>query len=457
MVELALILGLAILGQLLARLVRAPAILLLLLLGMAAGGWMGWIDPDELFGPLLFDGVDLAVAVILFEGGLLLDFKELGEGVSATVRRLLVGGVAMTWAGGGIAGWWLLDMSVPVAAVFGAILTVSGPTVVLPLLRYIKVTETVDSILKWEGVFIDPVGATLAVLVYETVLAGEGGLGPGTIVEVGWTLLVGVAVGIAAAVVLVVVLHWEHVDEALEALVPLAAVVVAFVVADRLRHEAGLMAAIVLGVALANQRRVEISRVLRFKETLGLLLTSVLFIVLAARLDLAAMGDLVWPVAGVVAVLVLVVRPLGVLVIAAGSELRGGERGFVGWMAPRGIVAAATASVFGSGLTDLGLDGAELLVPATFLVILGTVAVYGLTGRPVASLFGVRQQPQSALEQTPDQAGAMTREATQARRREDGQDAPAEGTRARDPEGTAADRPPDADETGPDRSGTDGG
>lgn len=410
MAELALILALAVVGQLVSRAARVPAILVLLLLGLAAGGWLGWVDPDALFGDLLFDGVDLAVAVILFEGGLVLDFDELGRDVSRAVRRLLTWGVLATALLAAGAAVWLLGMAWPVAAVFGAIMTVSGPTVVLPLLRFIGVDGRVQSILKWEGVFIDAVGATLAVLVYETVVAGAGeDLGLQTMLAVLGTLGVGLAIGLAGATILVVLLSWERLDSSLSALASLAMVIAAFVVADELRHEAGLMAAIVMGVALANQDRVPSARIVQFKETLGVLLTSVLFIVLSARLDLGELVGLGGTVAAFIAVLV-VVRSLVVGVATLGSDLTARERGFIGWMAPRGIVAAATASVFGSGLEELGLRGAEQLVPATFLTILGTVALYGLTGRPVASLLGLRSTPSSTLEQAPDQAGAMTRE-----------------------------------------------
>ncbi len=405
MESLALIIVLAIVGQLLARAVRAPAILVLLLLGLGVGGWLGLIRPDELFGDLLFDGVDLAVAVILFEGGLMLNFRELRGDVSAVVRRLLVWGVLLTAVGGAAGGHYVLGMSLPVALVFGSILTVTGPTVVVPLLRFIGVGGPVESILKWEGVFIDAVGATLALLVYDTVLAGEGSIGIDTLLQVGLTLLVGSLVGLAVAAVLVLVLRWEAVDEHLASLTSLAAIVAAYVAADLVRHEAGLMAAIVLGVALANQGVVSMSRVARFKETLGVLLTSVLFIVLAARLDLGDLAALVGPVAIVVAVLV-VLRVVVVWITSLGSDLSRRERGFVGWMAPRGIVAAATASVFGSGLEDLGLGGAEDLVPATFLVILMTVAVYGLTGRPIARLLDLGAGSVPSTHGIEDQVGS---------------------------------------------------
>lgn len=405
MESLALIIVLAIVGQLVARAVRAPAILVLLLLGMGVGGWLGLIRPDELFGDLLFDGVDLAVAVILFEGGLMLNFRELRGDVSAVVRRLLVWGVLLTAIGGAAGGYFVLGMSLPVALVFGSILTVTGPTVVVPLLRFIGVGGPVESILKWEGVFIDAVGATLALLVYDTVLAGKGSIGFATLVQVGFTLLVGSVVGLAVAALLVVVLRWDAVDEHLASLTSLAAVVAAYVAADLIRHEAGLMAAIVLGVALANQGVVSMSRVARFKETLGVLLTSVLFIVLAARLDLRALASLAGPVAIVVALLV-VLRVVVVWITSLGSDLTRRERGFVGWMAPRGIVAAATASVFGSGLEELGLGGAEDLVPATFLVILMTVAVYGLTGRPIARLLDLHHGNVPHTDGIEDQAGS---------------------------------------------------
>ncbi len=404
MLALALIVVLAVAGQLVARLLRVPAILVLLVLGLVAGGWAGWIDPDALFGDRLFDGIDLAVAVILFEGGLLLNFHELNADTSAVVRRLLIWGVLLTAIGGAAAGLLVLGMSLPVALVFGSILTVSGPTVVVPLLRFVDVGGRVESILKWEGVFIDAVGATLALLVYDTFVIDQGRIGLRTLGQVALTLGVGVLVGLAVSVLLVLVLKWREVDEPLASLSSLAAVVLAFVAADAVRHDAGLMAAIVLGVALANQPWVSMSRVLRFKETLGVLLTSVLFVVLAARLELGDLRGLVAPVALVVLALVVLRLVVGG-VTSLGSDLVWQERTFVGWMAPRGIVAAATASVFGMGLEEVGLEGAEDLVPATFLVILFTVAVYGLTVRPVARLLGLSGGGGPDVAEMPDQAG----------------------------------------------------
>lgn len=400
LLELALITGLAIGGQLLASRLRVPSIVVLLALGLLAGPVAGLVDPDELIGDLLFPLVSFAVAVILFEGGLLLNLRELRGGVGSAVRRLLTVGALVTWVGVGAAAVLLLGLDTRIAALLGAILVVSGPTVVLPLMRFIRPTGRVASALKWEGIFIDPLGAILAVLVFEALLVGErapsladAGL------QVLYSLVAGSIVGGLVAVGLLSILRSHRLQEAIQPLATLAGVFVAFAVADIWRAESGLIAATLMGVVLANQRQVSVERIAEFKETLGILLTSLLFIVLPARLELsdleAAIG--VRELAFLV-ILVVVVRPLAVALSTAGSSLDGRSRLFLAAMAPRGVVAAAIASLFGLQLAERGVEDAELLAPLTFLVILGTAAIYGLSGRPLARRLGLAgEEPDTTL------------------------------------------------------------
>jgi NhaP-type Na+/H+ or K+/H+ antiporter len=235
---------LAVAGQSLGQRLGIPAILVLLVLGMVAGPFTGLLDPDAILGDLLFPLVSLSVGLILFEGGLLLRFKDLTTEASSVVRRLLSLGVLVTWLGAAAAGVVVLGLSPSVSAVLGALLTVSGPTVVLPLLSYIRPSGNVEAVLRWEGIFVDAIGASLAVLVFDAVLAGGSIFPPLQIsISVLVTLLIGAAVGAGFAALLVTGLYRRGFSTAMQSAVPLASVLGAFTVADLLRAESGLFAA----------------------------------------------------------------------------------------------------------------------------------------------------------------------------------------------------------------------
>ena len=390
---LASIVALGIGAQWLAMRLGIPSILCLLVVGLLAGPVAGLIDPDALLGDVLSPLVSLLVAVILFEGGLNLRVSEV-RGVRKVVRRLISVGVLLTWVLTSIAAYFLLGLSAQLSALLGAILVVSGPTVVLPLLKHARPTERVNSVLKWEGILVDPIGAILAVLVFQGILAANSGEETGSLlVGFGLTFLAGLLLGAVGGGFLFLVLIRGWVPESLRNGVTLAVVLVTFAVSDLIRAESGLLAVTLMGIALANQQKVSVEGIVEFKEELRDLFLAILFIVLSARLGLeeltsvATLGTLVFVLA-----LVLVVRPVAVLVSTFRSDLPGRERAFLSWMAPRGIVAASVASVFGLELADAGISGAEALTPLAFLVILATVAVYGLTTAPVARRLGVAKE-----------------------------------------------------------------
>jgi NhaP-type Na+/H+ or K+/H+ antiporter len=396
--SLVLILALGVAAQWVAWWLRLPSILFLLATGVIAGPLTGLIDPEHLFGDLLMPFVSLSVAIILFEGGLTLRLSEL-PAVGKSVTRLVTIGVLVTGCVTALAAHTFLDMSWPVAWMLGAVLSVTGPTVIGPLLRHVRPSGPAGPLLKWEGIVVDPVGAGLAVLLFEALLAGSMEQAP-AIVAFGIvkTLVFGVGLGVLGAATLTLVLRRRWVPDALESAIALSLVIVVFFLSNHVQTESGLFAVTVMGIAMANQRYVSVRHLIEFKENLRTLILSALFVVLAARLDIQQVAGFGLGEAAFLLVLILVARPLAVLASTAGSPLTWNDRAFVAWMAPRGIVAAAISSVFAERLGAAGYEGAEQIVPATFMVIGATVLLYGLSSGLVARWLGLAQSnPQGTV------------------------------------------------------------
>lgn len=395
---LASIIVLGVVAQWSAWRLRIPSILLLLGFGLIAGPVTGLLRPDELLGRLLLPVVSLSVAVILFEGGLSLRLRELRT-VGGVLLRLTTLGVLVTGALTIVSAHYLLDFSWPLASILGAILVVTGPTVIGPMLRHLRLGGQVGSILRWEGIVIDPVGAMLAVLIFAAVRAGGLSEAAGELLKGFFlTALVGGGLGAAATLALVIPLRRYWVPDSLQNPAALAGLFAIFTVADLLQPEAGLLAVTVMGIGMANQRRVPIKHLIEFKESLSLLLISSLFLILAARLRLSDLQGLNLRSAVFVAVLVLVARPAAVFISCLRSGLNWRERLFISAMAPRGIVAASVTSVFALDLAAAGFTQAERMVPVTFLVIISTVLLYGLIAPPLARLLKLADpNPQGVL------------------------------------------------------------
>jgi NhaP-type Na+/H+ or K+/H+ antiporter len=385
---LGLVLVLAVSCQLLARRLRIPAIVLLLPVGFLAGIATKDVQPDNLLGALYQPFVSVAVGIILFDAGLRLSFGEVAPGVRKVVARLVAGGVVVTWAGvAAITALLFDDMDKDAALLIGAILVVSGPTVVLPLLAFIRPMRDVRSLLKWEGTLVDPIGALLGVLVFQGVSSG-GGWRPGAMLV---SLGVGVLIAAVAAPLLLLLLR-EVQRSAPHMVVPttLMVVVAAVVGTDLIHDDSGLTTATLMGMAIGNQRRLLISTTLfEFWETLVQLLIGVLFVLVAASVSPGEVEDVLPQALLLVAIMVLLIRPAAVALTTLRSHFSWRERGFVAWMAPRGIVAGATAAAFAPQLADEGVDGANLVLPIVFMAIFGTVIPYGLTAPLVARMLGV--------------------------------------------------------------------
>ncbi len=381
---------LAAIAQWAAWRLRLPAILLLLLFGIMAGPVSGILDPDQLLGDLLFPIVSLSVAVILFEGSLTLKLEELRD-IGGTVRNLVSVGALITWAVTSVAAHYAIGFSFDLAMLFGAMVVVTGPTVIVPMLRTVRPSRRIANILRWEGIVIDPIGALMAVLAFNYVIAAQK---TGALSELAGVFFIVVTAGSVIGVIfglgLAEVLRRHWLPEYLRSPFTLLAVFVAFAGAEMLEHESGLLAVTVFGIVLTNRPGVEIHDILDFKESLSVVLISGLFILLAARIDFSGLMALGWAALIVVGIIMLVARPLAVLVSAWGSELDWREKFLIAWMGPRGIVCAAVAAIFALRLEQQGTTGSELLVPLAFLVIISTVVIQSLTSRRVADLLGVR-------------------------------------------------------------------
>lgn len=389
LLSLAAVAVLGISAQWLGWRLRLPSILLLLVFGILAGPVTGFLQPDELFGNLLYPFVSLSVAVILFEGGLSLSLKELRE-VGGVMTRLLTIGALITWLLSTLAAHWILGFNWPLATLLGAILVVTGPTVIAPMLRHIRPTGIVGPTLKWESIVIDPLGAVLAVLVFQFITLAADSWGDVALSLLS-TMVIGSLAGGLGALLMVLFLKKDWVPDFLQNPVTLMLVIAVFTAANLLEHESGLLAVTVMGFAMANQKLVSVHHIIEFKENLRVMLIATVFILLAANLRPADLADVGYLSIPFLLALLFLVRPVSVFAATVGSKLTLPEKLFLSWMAPRGIVAAAVSSVFALRLQELGYPGAEKLVAATFLVIIGTVVVYGLTSGPLAKRLNLTQ------------------------------------------------------------------
>ena len=373
-------------AQWLAWRVRLPAIVLLFAVGLVVGPGLQWLTPSHSFGPSLRPVVGLAVAIIVFEGGLALDFRELraaGEGV----LRLTALALPICWGLGAAAAHFIAGMAWGPAVLFGAITVVTGPTVVLPLLRHVRLKRRAASFLKWEAIVNDPIGAILAALVLEALVSGANGWLAGRLAA---GIAVAVGLGIGAGLLVRLAFARDQLPEVLKTPALLALALGVDATANLVMDDAGLVAATVFGVTLANLHVPGTAELRRFKEALVVLIVSALFITLTADLDRGTLARLSWPIAALTLAMLVVVRPLTILLATARSGLTVPERLLTGWIAPRGIVAAAVAGIAGLRLQEAGYPGADQVMPAVFALIAATMVLHGFTLAPLANRLGLR-------------------------------------------------------------------
>lgn len=377
-------------AQWLAWRLRIPSILILLLCGFAAGPVAGLLDPDALLGDLMFPLVSLGAAVVLFEGGLTASWREI-RGVLGPVHRLVTIGIMVTWCLVTVLAYWLLGLGIQMSLLLGALLVVTGPTVVGPLLRYLRPSGSSGSILKLEGILNDPVGAVLAVLVFQIIETGIMHKAIATIaLGVLKTIVLSSIVGALAAFAFTFARRRELLPQSLQNAVCLPLSLVAYVTANQIQHESGLLAVTIMGIVLASQSRVDVEDIVEFTDHARTMLISALFILLSARMTLDDLRGLPFGLLWFIVALIFLVRPATVLLSTIGTSLSWKERTFLSFMAPRGIVAAAVASVFSMRLVQAGHQEASVLMPITFCVITVCVAVYGLGGLPLVRVLGLR-------------------------------------------------------------------
>lgn len=405
MLELAGILIIGIIAQWVAWRINIPAILPLILIGLAFGPLSTFITVDGtkmiepmydahhqngLFpGELLFNFVSLAIGIILFEGGLTLNMKEVSE-VGQVISRIISIGSLVTFIGGGIGVHYILDLNWELSYLFSGLIIVTGPTVIAPILRSLPLNKNVSTVLKWEGILIDPIGALVAVLVYDFIISGEEG--NFTFVAIGAFLkivVVGVSLGFTAAHFLAWMIRKKMVPHYLLNIFALALVLGVYVSADIMAHESGLLATVVMGMVLGNLDVSEVKGILDFKEALSILLISILFILLSANIDIEHLQLIAnWNLALLFLFVILILRPLGIFASTIKSPLSIREKLFISWVGPRGIVAAGVASLFGMKLTGK-VAGAEYIAPLVFMIVAGTVLINATTAKLVARYLGV--------------------------------------------------------------------
>ena len=413
MLELSGIIILGILAQWVAWKFKIPAILPLILVGLLVGPIAAeflsedgtkWIEPiwngsKGLFpGEALYYFVSLAISIILFEGGLTLKRDEI-KNVGPVITKLITLGSTVTFLGAGIVAHFIFGLTWELSFLFSGLIIVTGPTVITPILRNIPLKKDVSTVLKWEGILIDPIGALVAVLVFEFIsVGGDGAFTKTALMEFGKILLFGTSFGFTFAHALMYAVNKKLVPHYLLNVVSLSAVLLVFVESEIFAHESGLLAVVVMGMVLGNGNLKNLKELLYFKESLSILLISILFILLSANINIEDLQLLYnWKTAVLFALIVFVIRPLGVFLSTHNSNLKLNEKLFISWVGPRGIVAAGIASLFGSKLIKQGVAGAEYITPLVFMIVLGTVLLNATTARLFAKMVGVFLKSSNAI------------------------------------------------------------
>ncbi len=386
---IALIGALGIGSQWLAWRLQLPAIVLMLVAGIVAGPVTGWVNPEVDFGDLFRPMVAVAVALILFEGGITLKFKALRDAGPA-VKRLVIFGAPLGWIFSTLAAKYGAGLGWEASVIFGGILIVTGPTVVTPLLRQARLSKRPSEILRWEAIVNDPVGALAAVLAFEGVMALNG---EGEIADISGYLILGIlvatAVGYVAGKALVVSFSRGWVPEYMKVPVLFTLILGVYALTDHVLHESGLLAVTVMGFVVGNARLPALRELKRFKEHITVILVSGVFILLAASMKWEMLSQLDLSALIFVLLIMFVARPAAVFLSLIGTGIPPKEKLIVAWIGPRGVVAVAVSGLFGARLVDVGIADGQLLAPLAFLLVAATVVAHGFTIKPLARMLGL--------------------------------------------------------------------
>ena len=370
--------ALGVAAQWIAWRLKMPAIIFLAIFGVIVGPGLGLIHPSEDFGVFLRPVVSLCVAIILFEGGLSLQLNELKEAAMG-VRRLVYLGVPLAWSFCSLCAHYIGGLDWAVSLVFGAIMVVTGPTVIMPMLRHAGLNRRTASYLKWEGIVNDPIGALLAVLVFQFLILQQSGSGwPGVVSGIGLAVSSGLLLGGVGGWAIARAIRAGMVPEYLKSPVLLGVVLVVYTISNLVQHEAGLLTVTIMGIVVGNMNLPGIGDLKRFKEYITIMLVSVVFVSLTADLDISSLGAIGWRGGLLILAILFIARPAAIMLATINAGMQLNERLLLAWIAPRGIVAAATAGVMGPSLVDAGYN-ANVLLPLVFAIIFATVFGHGLT------------------------------------------------------------------------------
>ena len=394
-----LIIFLGVFSQWLAWKISKPAIVIMSLAGLIVGPFLNIIVPSQVLGDSIYKSIiSISVALILFEGSLSLDFKEITD-TKMTIKRIVVFGALISWILGSLSAYFLAGLSITTSLVIGALLIVTGPTVIIALLRQAKLDSKVSTILKWEGILVDPMGAILAVLSFEAAeVFASSSVSPGILVKFGIGVLIAVAIGVLVGIGTGRALQKNYFPEYLKSVIVLCLVLGTFSLSESITHETGLLAVTVMGVILANMHISSIEQVKHFNENISILLTSSVFVMLTSSLSRSILVDIFQlKIILFVLSMLFIVRPLSIWLSTIGTDLNIREKTLIGWIAPRGIVALTVTGYFSTLLVEEGHKDAELLLALTFALVIVTVIAHGFSIQPLAKKLGLAHDGKPGL------------------------------------------------------------
>ncbi|SEN39093.1 sodium/proton antiporter, CPA1 family [Peptostreptococcus russellii] len=396
----AMIVLLGVLSQWVAWKISKPAIVIMSACGLIVGPILNLIVPAELIGDGMYKSIiSLSVALILFEGSLSLNFEEIKD-TRLTIKRIVTIGAFIAWILGSLSAYFFAGLSLTTSLVIGAILIVTGPTVILPLLRQAKLDKKVSSILKWEGILVDPLGAILAVFSFELagVFTSPSSANVHNLIQFGIGIIVAVIIGFLIGLLTGKALREDYFPEYLKAAMVLCLVIVAFTLSELFSHETGLLAVTVMGVVMANMKIPTLDDILHFNENISIILTSSVFIMLTASLSRDVLLNIFQPgIILFVLAMLFIVRPLSIWISTIGTDISNKERALVGWIAPRGIVALTVTGYFSTLLVEEGYQDAEMLLALTFALVIVTVIAHGFSIQPLAKKLGLAHDGKPGL------------------------------------------------------------